>query len=210
MVKYYWSKFVKKIRGSSVKGSFVHKTSKIEAGSSFINSNMDRHSFCGYDCDIYHTKIGSFCSIANGVVIGGGKHPTDWVGMSPVFYEGKDSVKEKFSTFKREKPLLTSIGNDVWIGRNVIIKEGVKIGHGSVIGMGSIVTKDVLPYSILGGNPAKLIRMRFDNNIIENLLRIKWWDFPDDKLEFYATNIQKPSIFIEQYLKNEKKNLNRL
>ena len=88
--------------------------------------------------------------------------------MSPVFYEGKDSVKTKFSTFKREKPLLTTIGNDVWIGRNVIIKEGVTIGHGSVIGMGSIVTKDVLPYSIVGGNPAKLIRMRFDNNIIDD------------------------------------------
>ena len=163
--KYYWAKFFKKIKSKAVYKSKIHSTSKIEAGSEIQYSSFDKHSFCGYNCEINYAQIGSFCSIANGVIIGGGKHPINWVGMSPVFYEGKDSVKTKFSTFKREKPLLTTIGNDVWIGRNVIIKEGVTIGHGSVIGMGSIVTKDVLPYSIVGGNPAKLIRMRFDNNI---------------------------------------------
>ena len=100
--------------------------------------------------DIYYITM-AFLSIANNVVIGGGKHPINWVGMSPVFYKGKDSVKAKFSSYEREKPLVTSIGHDVWIGRNAIIKGGVKIGNGSVIGMGSIITKDVLPYSIVGG-----------------------------------------------------------
>lgn len=203
MVKYYWSKFLKKIRGSSIKGSFVHKTSKIEAGSSFINSNMDMHSFCGYDCDIIQTKIGSFCSIANGVVIGGGKHPINWVAMSPVFYEGKDSVKEKFSTFKRESPLVTTVGNDVWIGRNVIIKEGVTIGHGSVIGMGSIVTKDVMPYAIVGGNPAKLIRMRFDVIIIDELIKSEWWDLDEDILRKCSKNIKNPKLFLESIKSNK-------
>ena len=197
MLKYYWSKFIKKIRGSSVKGSFVHKTSKIESGTSFVNSTMDKYSFCGYDCEMFHTKIGSFCSIANGVIIGGGRHPVSWVGMSPVFYEGKDSVKKKFSTFKREKPLITTVGNDVWIGRNAIIKEGVTIGHGSVIGMGSIVTKDVLPYSIVGGNPSKLIRMRFDNKTIDKLLESKWWNLDEDILLRCSQNINDPKLFLK-------------
>lgn len=197
MLKYYWSKFIKKIRASSVKGSFIHKTSKTESGTSFINSTMDKYSFCGYDCEVFHTKIGSFCSIANGVIIGGGRHPINWVGMSPVFYEGKDSVKEKFSTFKREKPLITTIGNDVWIGRNAIIKEGVTIGHGSVVGMGSIVTKDVLPYSIVAGNPSKLIRMRFDNKIINELLESKWWDLDENILLECSQNIKDPILFLK-------------
>tara|TARA_B110000971_G_scaffold210279_1_gene237310 strand:- start:1870 stop:2484 length:615 start_codon:yes stop_codon:yes gene_type:complete len=200
---YIWAKLIKKLRGSAIKNSQIHKTSKVESGSSIVNTKMDKHSFCGYNCEIANSDIGSFCSIANGVVIGGGKHPIDWVGMSPVFYDGKDSVKEKFSTFKREKPLLTAIGNDVWIGRNAIIKEGVNIGHGSVIGMGSIVTKDVFPYSIVVGNPAKLIRMRFDNNIIDELIKSKWWDLDEDTLRKCSKNIKNPKLFLKSIKYNK-------
>jgi len=203
ILKYYWAKFFKKIKSKAIYKSKIHSTSKIEAGSEIGFSTFEKHSFCGYNCDISHAKVGSFCSIASGVVIGGGKHPIDWVGMSPVFYDGKDSVKEKFSTFKREKPLLTAIGNDVWIGRNAIIKEGVNIGHGSVIGMGSIVTKDVLPYSIVGGNPAKLIRMRFDNNIIDELIKSKWWDLDEDTLRKCSKNIKNPKLFLKSIKYNK-------
>ena len=195
--KYYCAKFFKKMKSKAIRKSVIHSTSKIEAGSEIQHSSFDKYSFCGYNCDISHAKIGSFCSIANGVVIGGGKHPINWVGMSPVFYEGKDSVKAKFSKYKRENPLITIIGNDVWIGRNTIIKEGVKIGHGSVIGMGSIVTKDVSPYSIVGGNPAKLIRMRFDSDVIEDLIKSEWWDLDEDILAKCANNIKNPERFLQ-------------
>ena len=198
MIKYYWSKFMKKIRGSSVVGSFVHKTSKIEAGSAFVNSKMDKHSFCGYDCEINQTIIGKFCSIANNVVIGGGMHPMNWVSTSPVFYEGRDSVKTKFSTHTREALRTTVIGHDVWIGQNVIIKQGVSIGTGSVIGMGSIVTKDVDPYTIVAGNPAKLIRNRFDDFIIKNLMQSKWWDMNEKKLNSVSKYIKEPELFLEK------------
>ena len=195
---YYWSKFFKKIRGKAIKNSFIHQTAKVEAGSTVVNSFMDKHSFCGYNCQIINCDIGAFCSISNDVVIGGGRHPIEWVGMSPVFYEGKDSVTAKFSTHKRKPNKKVVIGHDVWIGEKVLISQGVQIGIGAVIGMGSVVTKDVAPYAIVGGVPAKLIRMRFDELTISKLLQSQWWDFTDEQLTAYAKYFKNPNLFIEK------------
>jgi acetyltransferase-like isoleucine patch superfamily enzyme len=145
---------------------------------------------------IINCKIGSFCSIANNVVIGGAMHPINWVSTSPVFYEGRDSVRTKFSTHKRTPDKNTVIEHDVWIGEKSMIKQGIKIGIGAVIGMGSIVTKDVEPYSIVAGNPARLIRKRFDDETINLLLESKWWNFDDEKLLTIGKNIQNPKEFI--------------
>ncbi|MGE5355532.1 MAG: CatB-related O-acetyltransferase [Deltaproteobacteria bacterium] len=197
-ILYYWAKFFKKIKYKAILNSKIHHTSKVEAGSEFINSTMDKHSFCGYDCEIINCDIGSFCSIANRVVIGGGMHPMGWVSTSPVFYEGKDSVKQKFSEHKRVPPRKTIIGHDVWIGEYAILKQGIKIGTGAVIGMGSVVTKDVEPYSIVGGNPAKEIRKRFDSETIDELLKSKWWDYSDKELNNYAKYFNEPQEFLKK------------
>lgn len=197
-LKYLWAKVLKKIRASSIKGSNIHPSSKIESGCNIVNIKMDRHSFCGYDCEIINAEIGSFCSIANNVVIGGGMHPIKWVSTSPVFYEGRDSVKSKFSQHKREPVKKTIIQHDVWIGQGAFIKQGITIGTGAVIGMGSVVTKDVLPYSIVGGVPAKLIRKRFEDDMINALLKTEWWNFSEEKLSIYAKCIKNPELFIEQ------------
>lgn len=198
LIQYYWSKVLKKIRGVALKDSQIHKTSKVESGSSLVNTFMDKHSFCGYNCEITNCRIGSYTSIANGVVIGGGMHPVDWVGMSPVFYEGRDSVRAKFSHHVRPTPMETTIGHDVWIGQNVLIKQGISIGHGAVIGMGSVVTKDIPPYAIAAGNPARIIRMRFDEQTVEKLLKIEWWNFSDDKLQLAATSFKSVDEFLKQ------------
>lgn len=198
MIKYLIAKFLKKIRLASVKNSKIARTSKVGAGSNVANTTMGRYSFCGYDCDINNAVIGSFCSIASNVRIGGAMHPVDWVSMSPVFYSGRDSVRKKFSQFDRPADKTTNIGSDVWIGDGAIIKQGVNIGVGAVIGMGSIVTKDVPPYTIVAGNPAHPIRKRFSDDVISRLLDSRWWEKSDKELESLAADIKDPEAFLNK------------
>ena len=186
MLQYYWAKLCQKLRGVACKHSQIHHTSKIEAGSQIVNSIFDRYSFCGYDCQIINCSVGAFTSIANNVVIGGAMHPMEWVSMSPVFYKGRDSVKKKFFEHMRPSDFTTTVGNDVWIGQGAILKAGITVGDGAVIGMGSIVTKDVPPYFIVAGNPARFIRKRFNEAQIEKLLSIKWWSWSDKEIQKFA------------------------
>jgi acetyltransferase-like isoleucine patch superfamily enzyme len=193
------SKILKKIRLSSIRQSEIHASSKVESGSSIYFSTFDRYSFCGYDCDIYYAEIGSFTSIANQVIIGGARHPMEWVGMSPVFYTGRDSVRKKFSTHSLDTVPITSIGHDVWIGHSAIILSGIKIGNGAVVGAGSVVTKDVPPYGVVVGNPAKLIRYRFDGETVLKLKEIQWWNLNDEHLNELANYVKEPNEFISVY-----------
>lgn len=197
-LQYIWAKVFKKIRGRAILNSKIHKSSKIESGSHIVNSSFARHSFCGYDCEIINCDIGSFCSIANNVTIGGSQHPLEWVSTSPVFRAGRDSVVKKYSehVFKDDKR--TTICHDVWIGEKALIKQGVTVGTGSVIGMGSVVTKNVDPFTIVAGCPAKMIRRRFDDVIINKLQEIKWWEFTDEELLKYAPFFINPQSFIEK------------
>ncbi len=132
--------------------------------------------------DLERIHIGSFCSIANEVVIfGGGEHRTDWVTTFPLRIAFGDTLagKDGLPASKGE----TKIGNDVWIGFRAIVLSGVTIGDGAVIGTGAIVTEDIPPYAIVAGNPARLIRYRFSSNEIERLLVLRWWEWDIDKIK---------------------------
>ncbi len=190
-------KLLKKLRLRAVKDSRVDPTSKLESGTLFYHSTMGRHSFCGYDCEISHADIGSFVSIANGVVIGGGRHPMEWVGMSPVFYAGRDSVKAKFSTHARAPAQRVRIGHDVWIGRSAIVLPGVDIGNGAVVGAGAVVTKAVAPYAVVAGNPARLLRYRFSESTVARLTATAWWDYDDEALRRVGPGFNDVEKFLE-------------
>lgn len=188
---------------SAVRGSVIDKTAKVGNGAQIVNCKIGRYTYL-YGTSAVQTEIGSFCSIAAGSTIGGGSHPTDWVSSSPVFYKGRNVLKTNFSQNEYAEFKKTIVGNDVWIGSKCLIKGGVTIGDGAVIGMGSVVTKDVPPYEIWAGNPAKCIRKRFDDETIEKLLELKWWELPDEKLKELGNLFNDPKKLIEYFEENEK------
>lgn len=125
-------------------------------------------------------KIGMFCGIAQDVKIGISQHPLNWLSISKFQYSSElDNIPKPYTLPANPE---TIIGNDVWIGTNAIIQPGITIGHGAVIGSGAVVTHDVPPYAIVAGVPAKLIRYRFSDDIIADLLQLKWWNLPYDKI----------------------------
>ncbi|MBY8908365.1 CatB-related O-acetyltransferase [Salinicoccus roseus] len=196
-IKYILSKFLQKIQLPSIRDSYIYKNSAISSRSHVVNSRIKNYSYVGVDCTIVNSEIGKFCSIANNVVIGGAEHPKSWVSTSPVFHEGKNILKKNFSDHTYSPTKKTIIMNDVWIGNHCLIKSGVKICNGAIIGMGSVVTKDIGPYEIWAGNPAKLIKKRFSQNIINELERIQWWNFSEFNLEVYAEYSNDVEKFIE-------------
>ncbi|MFZ6755472.1 type B chloramphenicol O-acetyltransferase [Undibacterium sp. Dicai25W] len=135
--------------------------------------------------DIDKLIIGSFCSIGSGasfIMAGNQGHRYDWVTSFPFFYM-KEEVAFKDAVDAFQKVGDTVVGSDVWIGSEAMIMAGIKIGHGAVIGSRALVTKDVEPYTMVGGNPAKIIKKRFSEEEISMLLEIEWWDWPLEKIE---------------------------
>jgi len=130
----------------------------------------------------YGTSIGRFSQIGKNCEIGTVDHPIKWLSSHPFQYNLQGhfpnwrDYTEKFEQLKFSRKEGANIGNDAWIGSLSIVKSGVTIGDGAIVGAGSIVTKDVPPYAIVGGVPAKLIRYRFDEKTIKRLLAVKWWD----------------------------------
>lgn len=197
-IAYYFAKFIRKIQIPAIKNSAIFKTSKIMAGCHIVDSNIGRYSYVGYDTSVINVEIGNFCSIAGGCSIGGASHPVDWISTSPVFQAGRNCLKKNFSNNEYISTKKTTIGNDVWIGENCLIKAGITIGDGAVIGMGTVLTKNVNAYEIWAGNPAKLIRKRFNDEIIKSLLKIKWWNWDDKVINKFRNSFKNPNEFIEK------------
>jgi len=148
-----------------------------------MGPNIGRHSYLGEGCLVYHpnTKIGSFCAIAHNVLIEAGQHPLNYLSVHPFQYTN-NSIRNVNNIKSFQSYIPVEIGNDVWIGCNVAIMDGIKIGDGAVIGSNAVVTKDIPPYAIVVGVPAKVIRYRFDQEQIMELLELKWWDLDDRHL----------------------------
>ena len=154
-----------------------------DVGSSNLNLvNLGNYSYINSG-KCHMATIGKFCSIGQSVRVGGfGSHPQN-ISTHPSFFHPNPQIGISFyvdNTHKDYTPI--EIGNDVWIGDNVSIIDGVKIGTGCIIGAGALVTKDIPPYSIAVGVPAKIIRKRFDDNEVAAFLETQWWNFPTSKL----------------------------
>lgn len=148
---------------------------------------LDDYSYIARNSNATNVQIGKFCSIGPNFCCGLGLHPTNGISTAPMFYsKAKQNGLTLVNDVVYEEQKQTTIGNDVFIGANVTIIDGVTIGDGAVIGAGAVVVKDIPPYAVAGGVPAKVIKYRFDQDIIEKLLKLKWWDWSDEDLQKVA------------------------
>jgi len=184
--------------------SHVKPRARIYRGCRIFNSEIDSYTYVAPNSSVVHASIGKFCSISQNVFIGLPEHNLYSLSTSPLFQTKQNAleiswVKEE-NSFKEYERVI--IGNDVWVGMNVLIKGGLTIGDGAVIGAGSIVTKDVPPYAVVVGSPAKIIKYRFTYEIIDKLINSKWWNFSEP---FLKKNIQlfENAQFIENELFGE-------
>lgn len=164
---------------------------------------MGAYSYVVNDSNIIYSEIGKFCSIASHVRINPGNHPTRRASQYHFQYRaasydlGDDEV-DFFDWCRRHK---IALGHDVWIGHGVILLPGVEIATGSVVGAGAVVTKDVAPYTIVAGIPAKPIRPRTDKTTAEALMKMAWWDWPHDRLRHALHDFRNLAIvdFVKKY-----------
>jgi acetyltransferase-like isoleucine patch superfamily enzyme len=183
---------------------FLGNNNTIYERSLVNDSIIDDFSYVARDSRITRARIGKFCSVGPEVIIGLGRHPSEtFVSTHPIFYSPLKQTGVTFSnkSYFKEFDYVT-IGNDVWIGARVVIIDGVKIGDGAIIAAGAVVTKDVPPYAIIGGVPAKIIKYRFSKAKIDELLELKWWDLDAKLLEINYKSFHNIETFDKTLLIN--------
>lgn len=178
---------------------------------SFPENKVGQYTQVGHSGYIgRNTRIGKYCSIAPHVYISPYEHPSKYLSTSPTFYKlhtknGIMPSNQPDDPFIFEDFKGCNIGNDVWIAVNAVILDGITIGDGAIIAANSTVTHDVPPYAIVAGTPARIIKYRFSQEIIEKLLEIKWWDLPPELLKNLPHRVESAIATLEQRKKNLKK-----
>lgn len=209
MLKSYLKRLLFKYKNKSKhvifdKGCEVTKFTQFEGynrlgKNAYFSGKLGYGSYIGERCHII-ADIGRYCCIAPSVETAIGNHPTkDFVSIHPAFFSKNHPCGFSYASEQKydELPKRIKIGNDVWIGAKSVILGGVEIGDGAVVAAGAVVTKDVPPYAIVGGVPARIIKYRFEPEQIEKLLESKWWERTSDELRKTANSFSDVSEFLK-------------
>ncbi len=178
------------------KKTVIYRNAKIRG------SEVGAYSYISPNTVIENAQIGRFCSISDHCRIGMGTHNTNQISTSPIFTQKVNGTKARWVDKNvNDSPFRTvRVGNDVWIGSRAMILGGVTVGDGAVVGAGAVVTKDVPAYAIVAGVPAKVIKYRFPDRLIELLMDFKWWYYPEDVLREHISRFQKKDISEEDLI----------
>jgi len=158
---------------------------EIGHGSRAAHVGMGDYSYCDRYCDIANTDIGKFSNIASFVRIGATDHPLDRASLHHFMYRSAsywDAAQDDAAWFEARRARRAVIGHDTWLGHNAQVKPQVTVGHGAVVASGAVVTRDVAPYTIVAGVPARPVRARVAADVAERLMALAWWDWDHDRL----------------------------
>ena len=188
--------------GCRIYKSDLGSWTELMAGTSIIESTFGDYSYTAGDVSIMYTDIGKFCSIASHVRINPSNHPTWRVTQHHstyrrIQYGFADTDDDELFNWRKEHRC--TIGHDVWIGHSATIMPGVSVGTGAVVGAGAVVTKDVAPYDIVVGVPARPIKKRFPDEVIAQLMEVAWWDWDREKLESRFDDLYDLEDFLPRY-----------
>jgi acetyltransferase-like isoleucine patch superfamily enzyme len=179
---------------------------RVDRNNHLFKITLGRYSYTGMNAVIMHSNIGAFCSISWNVSIGGANHDYTRIAQHSFLYNIYDNIRPESTDVPYDRfQLPVTIGNDVWIGSGAVIMRGVLVGDGAVIGANSVVTNDVPPYAIVVGSPARVIKYRFKPEVIELLLKLKWWSWPIDKIKanFILLSNQPDIKNLQEMLKDD-------
>ena len=171
--------------GCDIRNSDFGPFTEVGRDSVVVNSEFGAYSYCTRLCDIANTSIGKFVNIAAMVRLGPTDHPMARASQHHFLYRSDNywpDARPDEAFFAARQARRLRIGHDVWIGHGAILRPDVTVGHGAVIAAGAVVTRDVAPYSIVAGVPAREIRRRFPDTVAERLARLAWWDWDHDRL----------------------------